>query len=96
MVEQAQSNNVVVGVDGSPRSSDAVAYAFAHGPEAGLELIAGIEGLDGYHLKPAARADLLRRLGRDQEAAESYREALALPMNAADRRFLERRLREVV
>ena len=74
----------------------AVAYAFAHGPEAGLELIAGIEGLDGYHLKPAARADLLRRLGRDQEAAESYREALALPMNAADRRFLERRLREVV
>ena len=74
----------------------AVAYAFAHGPEAGLELIAGIEGLDGYHLKPAARADLLRRLGRDEEAAESYREALALPMNAADRRFLERRLREVV
>ena len=74
----------------------AVAHAFAYGPEAGLELIAGIEGLDGYHLKPAARADLLRRLGRDQEAAESYREALALPMNAADRRFLERRLREVV
>ena len=73
----------------------AVAHAFADGPEAGLELIERIEGLDGYHLKPAARADLLRRLGRRAEAADSYREALALPMNEADRRFLERRLAEV-
>jgi len=73
----------------------AVARAFADGPEAGLELIERIEGLEGYHLKPAARADLLRRLGRREEAADSYREALALPMNEADRRFLERRLAEV-
>jgi RNA polymerase sigma-70 factor (ECF subfamily) len=73
----------------------AVAHAFASGPEAGLALIDRIEGLEGYHLKPAARADLLRRLGRRDEAADSYREALALPMNEADRRFLERRLAEV-
>ena len=73
----------------------AVAYAFAQGPEVGLALIERIEGLEGYHLKAAARADLLRRLGRRAEAADSYREALALPMNDADRRFLERRLAEV-
>jgi RNA polymerase sigma-70 factor (ECF subfamily) len=74
----------------------AVAHAFAHGPERGLELIDDIEGLDGYHLKPAARADLLRRLDRRNEAADAYREALALTMNDADRRFLERRLHEVL
>ena len=73
----------------------AVAHAFAHGPERGLELIDGIDGLEGYHLKPAARADLLRRLDRRDEAAAAYREALALPMNDSDRRFLERRLEEV-
>ncbi len=73
----------------------AVAYAFAAGPEVGLDLLERIDGLDGYHLKPAARADLLRRLGRRDEAAASYREALALPMNETDRRFLERRLAEV-
>jgi RNA polymerase sigma-70 factor (ECF subfamily) len=73
----------------------AIAHAFAHGPEVGLGLIERIEGLEGYHLKPAARADLLRRLGRGDEAAASYREALALSMNDADRRFLERRLGEV-
>jgi RNA polymerase sigma-70 factor (ECF subfamily) len=73
----------------------AVAYAFAHGPERGLQLIDLIEGLDGYHLKPAARADLLRRLGRNDEAAAAYRQALELPMNDTDRRFLEGRLAEV-
>jgi RNA polymerase sigma-70 factor (ECF subfamily) len=73
----------------------AVAHAFAHGHERGLHLIDRIDGLDGYHLKPATRADLLRRLGRRAEAAAAYREALALPMNDADRRFLERRLGEV-
>jgi RNA polymerase sigma-70 factor, ECF subfamily len=73
----------------------AVAHAFAEGPERGLELIDCIEGLDGYHFKPAARADLLRRLGRREEAADAYREALGLEMNDADRRFLERRLQEV-
>jgi len=73
----------------------AVAHAFAHGPERGLQLIDLIDGLEGYHLRPAARADLLRRLGPHDEAAAAYREALALPMNDADRRFLERRLHEV-
>ena len=61
----------------------------------GLALIDGIDGLDGYSYLPAARADLLRRLGRLDEAATSYREALALTDNAPERRFLERRLREV-
>ena len=50
----------------------------------------------GYHLLPAARAELLRRLGRHAEAAESYRRALALVSNEAERRHLEKRLREIV
>jgi len=73
----------------------AVAVAMAHGPEFGLELIERIE-LPGYHLLHAARADLLRRLERADEAASAYRDALALEMNAGDRAFLERRLAEVV
>ena len=73
----------------------AVAYAMAEGPERGLALMKGIE-LPGYHLLPAARADLLRRLDRFSEAEAAYREALALEMNAADRAFLELRLSEVV
>ena len=73
----------------------AVAVAMAHGPEFGLELIERIE-LPGYHLLHAARADLLRRLERRDEAASAYRDALALEMNAGDRAFLERRLAEVV
>ena len=72
----------------------AVAVAMADGPERGLALMAEIE-LPGYHLLPAARADLLRRLGRHAEAVEAYREALTLEMNAGDRAFLERRLSEV-
>ena len=73
----------------------AVAVAMAHGPEFGLELIERIE-LPGYHLLHAARADLLRRLERPDEAASAYRAALALEMNAGDRAFHERRLAEVV
>src|SRR5215210_4694099 len=73
----------------------AVAVAMAHGPELGLELIERID-LPGYHLLHAARADLLRRLERRDEAAAAYRDALALEMNAGDRKFLERRLAEVV
>lgn len=76
----------------------AVAVAMADGPTAGLalidELAAGGE-LDGYHLLHAARADLLRRLGRSAEAAQSYARALELATNKSERRFLERRLREV-
>ncbi len=48
-----------------------------------------------YHLLHAARADLLRRLGSAEEAAKSYARALALVTNDSERRFLERRLREV-
>ena len=69
----------------------AIAIAMADGIEKGLALLDAID-LPGYHLLPAARADLLRRLGRDAEAATAYRQALALVSNDAERRFLERRL----
>jgi RNA polymerase sigma-70 factor (ECF subfamily) len=51
--------------------------------------------LDTYHLFHAARADLLRRMGSPEEAARSYTRALALVSNESERRFLERRLREL-
>jgi len=51
--------------------------------------------LTGYHLLPAAHAELLRRLGRHAEAAESYRRALGLVGNEPERRHLEKRLREL-
>jgi RNA polymerase sigma factor (sigma-70 family) len=70
----------------------AVAVAMTEGPAAGLALIDGIEGLDRYHLLHAARADLLRRLGRTDEAAAAYRRAHELATNPADRRFLAGRL----
>jgi RNA polymerase sigma-70 factor (ECF subfamily) len=73
----------------------AVAVAMAEGPEQGLALIDSIGGLDGYRHLHSARADLLRRLGRDPEAAESYRRALELTPQPAERAFLERRLAEV-
>jgi len=69
----------------------AVAVAMSEGPERGLELIAEIEGLDGYQPLHSARAELLRRLGREAEAAESYRRALELTANPVERRFVERR-----
>jgi RNA polymerase sigma-70 factor (ECF subfamily) len=72
----------------------AVAVAMAHGPEFGLELVERID-LPEYHLLHAARADFLRRLDRRPEAADAYRTALALEMNAADRAFLEQRLEDV-
>jgi RNA polymerase sigma-70 factor (ECF subfamily) len=70
----------------------AVAHAMAAGPEVGLAMIDGIEGLEDYHLYHSARADLLRRLGRRSEAAGAYRSALQLTTNATERRFLEGRL----
>ena len=76
----------------------AVAVAMLGGPQAGLELIDAVAetgALDGYHLLHAARADLLRRIGSGEEAAESYARALELVTNDSERRFLERRLREV-
>jgi RNA polymerase sigma-70 factor, ECF subfamily len=76
----------------------AVAVAMADGPRAGLaavEALSAANRLNDYHLFHAARADLLRRLGQRDEAAKSYQEALALVTNDSERRFLERRLREV-
>jgi RNA polymerase sigma-70 factor (ECF subfamily) len=73
----------------------AVAVAMAEGPQRGLDLVDRIDGLDGYHLLHAARADLLRRLGRDREAAGAYRRALDLAANEAERRFLARKLAEI-
>jgi len=73
----------------------AVALAMATGPEAGL---AWMERLDrggelaGYHLLPASQAELLRRLGRLEEARAAYGRALAWVRHPAERRFLERRL----
>ena len=73
----------------------AVAVAMRDGPEAGLASIDAVEGLDDYHPLHAARADLLRRLKREAEAASAYERALALAPNPVERRFLERRLAEL-
>jgi RNA polymerase sigma-70 factor (ECF subfamily) len=76
----------------------AAAVAMADGPARGLVLLAELERrgeLAGYHLLPAAKADLLRRLGRRSEAADAYRQALGLLMPDAERRYLQRRLDEV-
>lgn len=76
----------------------AVATAMVRGPRAGLGMIDALmdtQELDHFHLLHAARADLLRRLGAPADAAESYRRALALVTNGSERRYLERRLREV-
>jgi len=70
----------------------AVAVAMRDGPEAGLALIEAIDGLEGYHPRHAARADLLRRLGRNAEAVEAYQCALELAGNPVERRFIERRI----
>jgi RNA polymerase sigma-70 factor, ECF subfamily len=80
------------------RLNRAVAVAMAEGPAAGLELVETLEAsgeLAEYHLLPATRADLLRRLRRPVEAAASYREALELVATDAERRYLARRLAEV-
>jgi RNA polymerase sigma-70 factor, ECF subfamily len=76
----------------------AVAVSMADGPAAGLDLIDAIASsgeLRDYYLMWSARADLLRRLGRWSEAAESYRAALARVGSAPERRFLRRRLEEI-
>ena len=76
----------------------AAAVAMVEGPRPALALIDALDAsgdLDRYHLLHSARADLLRRLGSAAEAAKSYARALALVTNDAERRFLERRLREV-
>jgi RNA polymerase sigma-70 factor (ECF subfamily) len=70
----------------------------AVGPRPALALIDALAtdgDLDDYHLLHSARADLLRRMGSMEEAALAYTKALALVANDSERRFLERRLREV-
>ncbi len=70
----------------------AVAVAEVHGPAEALNIVDSLD-LDGYHPLHVTRADLLRRLGRADEAAAAYQAALALVGNAPERRFLEERLR---
>lgn len=76
----------------------AVALAMRDGEQAGLveidRLLAAGE-LEGYHLAHAARADLLRRLGRREQAVAAYRQALALAQQGPDRQFLQKRLEEL-
>jgi RNA polymerase sigma-70 factor (ECF subfamily) len=77
--------------------NQAVAVAMVDGPAAGLALLDALTAdrrLAGYHLLPAARGDLLRRLGRTAEAADAYQQALDLAGNGPERAFLHRRLRE--
>jgi RNA polymerase sigma-70 factor, ECF subfamily len=79
------------------RLNRAVAVGMRDGPAAGLALVEQLEEsgeLAGYHLLPATRADLLRRLGRRDEAAAAYREALELAPTEPERRYLARRLTE--
>jgi RNA polymerase sigma-70 factor (ECF subfamily) len=76
----------------------AVAIAMADGPESGLRLMDGLAEsgeLDAYPYLHAARADLLRRLGRRDEAAAAYRRARDLTANVAEQSFIDRRLDEV-
>jgi RNA polymerase sigma-70 factor (ECF subfamily) len=92
--------DVLVRADPSPvvRLNRAAARGMLSGPQAGLqEIDAVLRGgaLDGYHLAHAARADMLRRLGRLAEARADYRRALDLARQAPERRFLERRLAEL-
>lgn len=89
--------DVLFQIDPSPliALNRAVAIAMRDGPQAGLPLLdalADTEELRGYHLLPAARADLLRRLGRTTEAAAAYQAALDLASNEPERATLIRRL----
>jgi RNA polymerase sigma-70 factor, ECF subfamily len=76
----------------------AVAVAMADGPAAGLAILRRLEAGDalaGYYLLPGTKADFLRRLGRNEEAARAYEEAAALAGTGPERRFLNARLAEV-
>ena len=89
VLERAQPSPVV-------SLNRAIAVAMVDGPRPALALIDGLAGeLDRYHLLHVARADMLRRLGAPAESATSYARALELVTNDAERRFLERRLRDV-
>jgi RNA polymerase sigma-70 factor (ECF subfamily) len=73
----------------------AIAVAMDEGPDAGLELIDAIEGLDKYAPFHVSRADLLSRLDRNEEAVEAYRRGLELSTNPVQQAFLERRIQEL-
>jgi RNA polymerase sigma-70 factor (ECF subfamily) len=91
MLEQLQPSPIV-------ELNRAVAVAMVQGPRTALELIdrlAASNDLENYHLLHAARADMLRRLANFPEAAKSYDRALELAANESERRFLQRRLKEV-
>ena len=92
--------DVLARVDPSPviALNRAVAIAMRDSPDAGLALIDAILArgeLTDYHLAHSARAELCRRLGRADEARAAYERALALTRQEPERRFLERRLREL-
>ncbi|ADB34091.1 putative RNA polymerase, sigma-24 subunit, ECF subfamily [Kribbella flavida DSM 17836] len=72
-----------------------VAIGMADGPAVGLKLLDQLQGLDGYYLVPATRADFLRRLGRTTEAAAAYRAALELVKTAPEQAYLKRRLKQL-
>jgi RNA polymerase sigma-70 factor, ECF subfamily len=97
----ARLYDVLVRIEPSPvvELNHAVAVAMRDGPDAGLSLIDGILArgdLADYHLAHAARADLCRRLGRTADARASYEMALSLTRQEPERRFLERRLAQLV
>jgi RNA polymerase sigma-70 factor, ECF subfamily len=80
------------------RLNHAVAVGMASGPEDGLALVGQLAAsgeLRDYHLLHATRADFLRRLGRNSDAADAYRDALSLARTEAERRYLAKRLQEV-
>ena len=77
------------------RVNRAVAVAQVEGPERGLELLGGVDGLENWHLFWSTKADFLRRLDRTEAAADAYRAALRCQMNESDRAFLEDRLTSV-
>ena len=92
--------DVLARADPSPviELNRAAAIAMRDGPEAGLAIVDGIMArgdLDSYHLAHSARADLCRRLGRVADARAAYQRALELVRQEPERRFLERRLREL-
>ncbi len=74
--------------------SRAVAVAEEHGPQAGLDIVDGL-ALEDYHYLHSTRGELLRRLGRTEEARDAFRRALGLVHDDAERRLLERRLAEL-
>jgi RNA polymerase sigma-70 factor (ECF subfamily) len=72
----------------------AIAIAETEGPEAGLRIVEGL-GLDDFRYLHSTKAELLRRLGRTDEAGDAFRRSIELTDDGAERRFIERRLTEL-